>query len=424
MPRQMTPPACCTVENPCPHHVGAAAIAATVDLDRSLALDGIDRLAAAAEMDRRGLDRRSLLRSAALGGLFVAGAANKASAAEPKGSPLDAIPAGRVHRVESSSETVRVGIMDPKAPAAAVIESGDVVHYPNTWVNWADEAKYGMSFEEREPIRKKYPAGPYSLIGPIEIKGAEPGDVVECRMIRLRPIDWGWNSTPKGVGAIPEDFDAPYLHYLRFDADRKTADFGNGVKLPLAPIQGVMAAQPAGDEPVSGILSGAYGGNLVLRELVEGTSVFLPVQVPGGRMWTGDSHAAQGDGVVDQTGIETAMEDLRIQYVLHKKVSLDAPLADTPSHWITLGFGASLDDALTASLRQMIAWLSPASGLSRNDVYALASLAGSFRVTQYAHQINTNYRNIPPKAVHGMLPKELFDPALRRRIESALRPNA
>ena len=424
MPDQSQWPACCTVENPCPHHVGHDAIAATVDLDRTLTLDGVRRGSAEAELDRRGLDRRLLLRGAALGGLFVAGAPGLAKAAAPKGGAIEPAPLGRVHKVESSSETVRVGIMDPKAPAAAMIESGDVVHYPNTWVNWADEAKYGMSFEEREPIRKKYTAGPYSLVGPIEIKGAEPGDVIECRMLRLRPIDWGWNSTPKGVGAIPEDFDAPYLHYLRFDADRRTADFGNGVKIPLAPIQGVMAAQPAGDEPVSGILSGVYGGNLVLRELVEGTSVFLPVQVAGGRMWTGDSHAAQGDGVVDQTGIETAMEDLRIQYILHKRMKLDAPLADTPTHWITLGFGDSLDDALKASLRQMIAWLSPTSGLSRNDIYALASLAGSFRVTQYSHQINTNYRNVPPKAVHGMLAKEIFDPALRRQIDQALRPGA
>jgi len=424
MPRNSQPLTCCTVENPCPHHVGAAAIAGTVDLDRSQALDGVDRLAVAARLDQRGIGRRSLLRASAVGGLFAAGAPSLVRASEAKPASLEAPPVGKTHKVESNHETVRVGAMDPKAPAAAVIESGDVVHYPNTWVNWADEAKFGMSFDEREPIRKKYPAGPYSLIGPIEIKGAEPGDVVEGRMMRLKPIEWGWNSAPKGVGALPEDFDAPYLHYLRFDADRKTADFGAGVAIPLAPIQGVMAAQPAGDEPVSGILSGAYGGNLVLRELVEGTSVFLPVQVPGGRMWTGDSHAAQGDGVVDQTAIETAMEDLRIQYVLHKKIDLSAPLAETPTHWITLGYGASLDDALTASLRQMIAWLSAASGLPRNDAYALASISGSFRVTQYAHQINTNYRNIPPKAVHGMLPKEIFDPALRRRIETALRPGA
>ena len=405
------PSPCCTAEHPCRLHV-----AAPVDESRAVRLDGVSRDSA-----EEGLARRGLLRAAA-GSLFVAGAAGAARAGE--GDALRPLPQGRLHVVESSAETVRVGAMDPKAPAAAMIESGDVVQYPHTWVNWADEAKYGMSFEEREPIRKKYPAGPYSLVGPIEIKGAQPGDVVECRMIRLKPIEWGWNSTPKGVGALPEDFDTPYLRYLRFDDARKKAQFSEGVTIPLAPIQGVIAAQPAGDEPVSGILSGPYGGNLVLRELVEGTSVFLPVQVPGARLWTGDSHAAQGDGVVDQTAIETAMEDLRIQYVLHKGLALSGPLAETPTHWITLGFGSGLDDALTASLRQMIGWLSAASGLGKPDVYALCSISGSFRVTQYAHQINTNYRNVPPKAVHGLMPKDIFDPAMRRRIEAALRPGS
>jgi acetamidase/formamidase len=89
------------------------------------------------------------------------------------------------------------------------IESGDIVHYPNTWVNWANEAKFGMSFEERESIRKRYPAGPYSLIGPVAVKGAEPGDVIECRMIRLRPIDWGWNSTLAAWAPCPMHLTAP-----------------------------------------------------------------------------------------------------------------------------------------------------------------------------------------------------------------------
>ena len=114
-----------------------------------------------------------------------------------------------------------------------------------------------------------------------------------------------------------------------------------------------MAVQPAGDKPVSGILSGAYGGNISLRELTEGASLFLGVEVQGGRLWTGDSHAAQGDGVVNQTAIETAMEDLRIQYVLHKRVKLTGPIAETPAHWIMLGYGQTVEDALTASLRQM-----------------------------------------------------------------------
>ncbi|HLZ79521.1 MAG TPA: acetamidase/formamidase family protein [Sphingomonas sp.] len=417
---------CCPLTDPCPRHVHAALAGGQVD--RARAVDGVaaDRLGEL--LDLRALSRRAVFGAGAAGALFAAGAPALARSVTGPASAHSAVfagaPLGRMHELPSTKETVRVGAMDPAVPVVLEIESGDVVHYPNTWVNWGDEAKFGMAFEERETIRKRYPAGPYSLIGPVAVKGAEPGDVIECRMIRLRPIGWGWNSTPKGMGALPDDFDKPFLHYLRFDEARTHADYAPGVRLPLAPIQAVMAVQPAGDKPVSGILSGAYGGNISLREVTEGTSLFLSVEVPGGRLWTGDSHAAQGDGVVNQTAIETAMEDLRIQYVLHKRVTLAAPVAETPTHWIMLGYGQTVEDALTASLRQMIAWLSAATRLDPMDIYALASIAGSFRVTQYAHQTHTVYSNSPLKAVHGMMPKAIFDAGRLAQISASVRPGA
>jgi acetamidase/formamidase len=427
MRRSLSHAGCCPAHDPCPRHLAPDLAAAGAD--RARQVDGVEQDELDGILDSRGVSRRNLMRLSALlgagtGAAFVAAAASPVAAAPGAnaGSPVfDPRRVGKVHVLPSTAATVRVGAMDPTAPNAVEIESGDVVHYPDTWVNWANEAKDGMSFAEREPIRKRYPQGPYSLVGPVAIKGAEPGDVIECRMLKLETIDWGWNSTPKGVGALPTDFDEPYLHYLKLDNATKTAAFAPGVTIPLAPIQGVLAAQPAGDKPVSGILSGPYGGNIVLRELVEGTSLFLPVQVAGGRIWTGDSHAAQGDGVVDQTAIETAMKDLRIQYVLHKRVSIQGPIAETPTHWIVLGFGPSLEDALTASLRETIAWLSAATGLSKLDIYALASVAGSFRVTQYAHQLNTVYANVPPKAVHGMIPKAIFAPDRLAEISRSVR---
>ena len=194
------------------------------------------------------------------------------------------------------------------------------------------------------------------------------------------------------------------------------------MRIPLRPIQGVISVQPASDKPVSAILTGAWGGNIVLSELVAGTSLFLPVQVSGGKMWTGDSHAAQGDGVVNQTAIETAMDDLQIQYVLHKGRALWGPIAETPTHWITLGYSNdSLDDAITAALRNAIAWISAATQLSGQDVYALYSIVGSFRVTQYAHQLGTVYSSVPAKTVHGMLPKTVFAPEIRAAISAHFR---
>jgi acetamidase/formamidase len=428
MSRDSSYQGCCPAHDPCPRHVTAAETAAAAP--RAMLVDGVNGNSLQGILDHRSISRRDLVRFAGLTGMVSAFSAGTAASPVPQqlaagGAPVfDPRKVGTVHILPSNNDTVHVGTMDPAASVVLTIRSGDVVSYPNTWVNWGNEAKEGMSFAEREPIRKRYPQGPYSLIGPVAVEGAEPGDVIECRMLHLRPISWGWNSAPKGVGALPGDFEEPYLHYLHFDSDRKFTDFGTGVRIPLAPIQGVMAAQPAGDKPVSAILSGHYGGNIVLRELVEGTALFLPVEVSGGRLWTGDSHAAQGDGVVDQTAIETAMEDLRIQYVLHKGVDLAGPIAETPSHWIVMGFGQSIEDALTASLRQTIDWLSRATSLSKLDVYALSSIAASFRITQYAHQTNTVYTSIPAKTVHGMLPKQIFNADLLRQIATSVRPGS
>jgi acetamidase/formamidase len=370
-----------------------------------------------AALDRQ-MIRRTLLKLTAAAGL-VPLSASFSGCASPMPNAVAA--SGRTHRIVPSAATVRVGQMDPGAPAAAVIRSGDSVHYDGTWTQWANEARYGMSFEEREPIRKKYPAGPYSLIGPVEIEGAMPGDVIECRMLKLRPIEWGWNSSPRGVGALPNEFPRPYLRYLKFNEARTAAEFVPGVTIPLAPFQGVFAAQPAGDKPVSGILAGAYGGNLDLPELVEGTSLFLPVQMPRARIWTGDSNGAQGDGVVNQTAIETALEELRVQYLLHPKIALQGPMAETPTHWIGMGFGDTLENALVSCLRQMLTWLSASTAIAPEDCYGIFSVGASFRITQYSHQTGTVYSSVPPKGVHCMLPKSLFSAELQRRLARSLR---
>jgi acetamidase/formamidase len=326
------------------------------------------------------------------------------------------------HTVESTVETVRSGYLDPAAKAVATAAPGDIVSYPHTWTHWGNEAKFGMSFADREPLRHRYPHGPYSMLGPVEISGAAAGDVVECSITRLRTIDWGWNSFPLGVGALPNDFAEPYVHYFRFDEDRTTAEFTHGIRLPMAPFLGVVATEPAGDDQVSAILAGAYGGNLVLRDLDAGSHLFLPVAKPGARVWIGDVHALQGDGVVDQTAIETAAEDLTIRYDLHKNVALRGPLGETETTWIVIGFGANLDDATVACVREVIGWLAGAAQITESEAYALASMAVSFRITQYANQTASAYSSTPPKAVHAVIPKAVFPAEIQDRIAAWLRP--
>jgi len=324
--------------------------------------------------------------------------------------------------VHSTTETVRSGYLDPSARPVASVDSGDRVSFPDTWTHWGNEAVFGMTFADREPLRHKYPQGPYSMLGPVEVKGAALGDVIECTVETLRTLDWGWNSFPLGVGALPDDFSEPYLHYFRFDDDRRRAEFVPGVELDLNPFVGVIGTEPVDDQPTSAILSGSYGGNLVLNELTVGSSVFLPVFKPGGRVWFGDVHAVQGDGVVDQTAIETAAEELVIRYDLRKAVPLTGPLVETATEWIGFGFSDNLDDALVRCLRGLIGWLHAAAGLTESEAYALCSLAVSFRVTQYANQLGSAYSSVPAKAVHGRVPKRIFSPDRVARVNRWLRP--
>jgi acetamidase/formamidase len=330
----------------------------------------------------------------------------------------------KVHVLESSHETVSPGTIDPTRPPALTIDSGDIVSCPNTWTQWGNQARFGMSFADREPLRRLYPSGPYSNLGPVEVRGAEPGDALECRMLRTWPIDWGWNSFPLGVGALPSDFDKPYVHYFRFSEERSKAEFVEGTRVPLTPSMGVYAVEPEGEEPISAILAGPYGGNLDLWELTEGTSLFLPVFKHGARVWTGDANATQSDGVVDQTGIESAMEELRVQYLAHKGVSIEGPTIETATHWIVMFFSDSLDTALPGCVRTAIGWLAEHGGLDRRDAYALCSMAVSFRVTQWAEQTGSVYSATPPRTIHAMIPKAVLGERVLRRVESSMRPPA
>jgi acetamidase/formamidase len=326
------------------------------------------------------------------------------------------------HTLHSTEQTVSSGVLDPGRPPALTIDSGDVVSCPDTWTQWGNQARLGMTFADREPLRRQYPTGPYSNLGPVVVRGAQPGDALECEMLRLRPIDWGWNSFPLGVGALPSDFDEPYVHYFRFDETRAHADFVDGIRIPLRPSMGVYAVEPEGDDPVSAILAGPYGGNLDLWELTEGTSLFLPVFKTGARVWTGDANATQCDGVVDQTGIESAMEELRVRYTVHKAVLLPGPTIETSTHWIVMAFADSLDKALPACVRTAIDWLSTHGGIDRRDAYALCSMAVSFRVTQWADQTGSVYSSIPPRTIHALIPKEVLGDAVLGRVQASMRP--
>jgi len=160
-----------------------------------------------------------------------------------------------------------------------------------------------------------------------------------------------------------------------------------------------MGVAPKPGEKRSTTIPEYFGGNMDNKELVAGTTLYLPVQVKGGLFSTGDAHAAQGDGEVNVTAIETAMEEAELQFIVRKDMKLERPMAETPTHWIAMGFHKDLNEAVKIALRDAIQFLVKTKGLTPDDAYALASLAVDLRVTQI---VDVN------KGIHAMIPKAVF----------------
>lgn len=321
---------------------------------------------------------------------------------------------GRTHVVPSNTETVTQGVLDPnKAPILAV-DSGDVVVYEKTWTHFLNKLQPGLSADALADLRKSVaPRGVHSIIGPIAVKGARAGDVVQLRMLRLKTIGFGANFHNPGslhTGTLPDEFTQGHVHYFMLSPDEQYVAFNERIRLEMKPFQGTLGLAPAGDKAVSSTAPGKFAGNIDCRELTAGSSLFVPVNHDGALIFTGDSHALQGDGEVNITALETAMDEVRMQVILHKNVGWQWPFVETPTHWLALGLDPSLNDALRIAVRNTIDFLHEKAGLSRDDAYSLASLAVDFRITQMVDIQN---------GVHAMIPKAIFAEDYRRTIALA-----
>jgi acetamidase/formamidase len=391
--------------------------------DRLTHMDGMNQERLDGFLTARGRLRRQLLRAssfmgalAAIGPRFAKIAHAAESANAPATTTADAN--GRTHVVESNRETVRLGVFDATLPPILTIESGDWVSFPNTWSHFLNELEPGVPINRLAELRTSNPGrGPHSIIGPIAVKDAEPGDVVEIRYRRLRPDTWGAvfnNPAALGTGLLPQDFPQGQVKYVDLDLTRLEGKFAPDIVIPLTPFQGTLGvAPPDGFFPplspgvTSSVPPGPHGGNLDLRELAEGSVLYLPVWKPGALIYTGDSHAVQGDGEISLTALETRMQEVLIQVVLHKQKNFQWPVAETATHWIAMGLDKDLNIAMTIAARNAIAFLASRAKLTPHDAYALCSIAVSFRVTQVVDIV---------RGVHAMIPKSLFTGELRQQI--------
>jgi len=391
--------------------------------DRLLHMDQVNQERLDGFLTARGRLRRQLLRASSfMGALAAIGPQfGKLARAAEDGNPTPAGASsgnGRTHVVESNRETVRLGVFDETLPPIVTIESGDWVSFPNTWSHFMNELQPGVPVARLAELRASNPGrGPHSIIGPIVVWYAEPGDVVEIRYRRLHPVAWGAvfnNPGALGTGLLPQDFTQGQIKYVDLDLTQMEAKFAPDITIPLTPFQGTLGvAPPDGFFPplspgvTSSVPPGPHGGNLDLRELTEGSVLYLPVWKTGALIYTGDSHAVQGDGEISLTALETRMQEVLIQVVLHKQKNFQWPVAETATHWITMGLDKDLNAAMALAARNAIDFLASRAKLTPHDAYALCSVAVSFRVTQVVDIV---------RGVHAMIPKSLFTGELRRQI--------
>ena len=302
--------------------------------------------------------------------------------------------------IEAGPKTCHWGYFDAGLTPIATVDSGSEVTI-NT-VSGAPEVLPGAGYHVPPELLAIHETGVpqvpgHILTGPVAVDGALPGDVLQVDIldIQLRQ-DWGFTFIRPLSGTLPLDFPERQGMTLRLDADTNEATLPWGLKLPLAPFFGVMAvAPPRAWGRISTIEPRAHGGNLDNKELVAGTTLYLPVHTEGALFSCGDGHGAQGDGEVCVTAIETALQG-RFRLTVRRDLDMTYPEAETPTHLITMGMHPDLDICVEIALRRMIDVVSGRAGISRAEAYMLCSLAGDLRITQTVNR---------EKGVHMMMAK-------------------
>jgi len=310
------------------------------------------------------------------------------------------------HRLDAAADTVHWGYFDAALKPLVTVDPGDtvVISTVSGSPSQLPPANSGLAVPQalraiHADVQPKL-GGPHILTGPVAVRGAKAGQVLEVRIKAIElNYDWGYNVIRPLAGALPDDFKQSRLIHIPLDRARMVGTLPWGLELPLKPFFGIMAvAPPAAWGPVASPPPRRNGGNIDNKELVAGTTLFLPIHVDGALFSCGDGHGAQGDGEVCITAIETGLVGT---FELHVRddMALEWPIAETPTHVMTMAFDPDLDDCVVIALRDMIKLICARTNLSREDAYTLCSLAADLRVTQVVNG---------SKGIHVMLEKALL----------------
>jgi len=320
---------------------------------------------------------------------------------------------GKLYHLDPSPTTVAWGWYDAAGKPVLTLASGDELDVGTlSTCNLGSLVRNGVDSSELEKshlaINKaradsqlKSGPGGHILTGPVYVEGADSGDVLEVRIKKIDlSVPWSCNGFGPGRGFLPEDFpQTSRTKVIRLDAKTMMGHFAPGIDIPLHPFFGSMGvAPPASMGRWNSAPPGIHAGNLDNKELVEGTTLYIPVHTKGALFEIGDGHAAQGNGEVDITALETSLRG-HLQFVVRKDMKLTWPRGETPTHWIAMGIDKDLTVATKIAVRQAIELLVSVKGMTREDAYQLVSTSCDVDVTQLVDG---------PVGVHVMIPKRLF----------------
>jgi acetamidase/formamidase len=338
---------------------------------------------------------------------------------ESKRQRAVAVGGGTLHVLPATLETTQWGWLDPKEPPKLVVNSGDTVAV-ETMMHAHNKIQPGTTMDEIVALRKANPGGgPHSVTGPIYVNGAEPGDVMELRILKIVPKAFGINFNLPGkefptIGALAPEMPDGFLKFFYLDWEKRQAEFKPGIVIDLQPFPGTLAVGIDPNDPsprkggvkdpmapVSTLRPWKNASNMDINELQEGTTIFIPVFLKGGLIWVGDSHCRQGNGEVNLTALECAFREIVMQPIVRKDMKLEWPRMETKTHWILMGYDEDLNKAMVNATRETVDFLSSQKmvPLDRYEAYSLASMVADCRVTQVV-----DIR----KGVHCMVPKSIF----------------
>ena len=310
-----------------------------------------------------------------------------APASTPDQEQLRVVPAkrysGKVHLLPATMETTQWGWFNNAQPPVLHVDSGDSIVF-ETMMHSHNQVVPGTTIEQIKKLRTDFPGrGPHTLTGPVYIEGAEPGDVLKVRINKIVPRAYGTNFNVPGMfGEFPSKFPEGQVKYFYLDLERKVAEFAPGIEIPLAPFPGTIGVARAEPGQYSSVPPGRYAGNIDVRDLTEGTTLYVPVFVKGALLWTGDSHAAQGNGEINLTALETAYKEMNVTVEVVRTMKLEWPRIETKDPWITLGLDRDLNKALEILMSETSRLLIEDRQLSKEQADRMMMANWDCRITQ------------------------------------------